>query len=100
MSYSGIGLALSAFICAALHSVLEPNRIPSLRGLASAAAVGIVPWVGNQGFRRGDSQLLAVVDATPLCGAILLAMLGLDAFTLRLLIGGIVIVLAGMLSRT
>lgn len=100
------GLALSALLCAALHFALEPTVRPSAGGLASAAAVGIVPaalgnWVWDQGFRRGDRQLLAIMAyATPLCGAILLAMLGWEPFTVRLLAGGIVIVLAGILSRT
>ena len=100
------GLALSALICTVVHFATEPSIRPSLGGLASAAAVGVVPaalgnWVWDQGFRRGDSQLLAVMAyATPLCGAVLLAVLGLEVFTFRLLIGGLVIVSAGMLSRT
>ena len=80
--------------------------MPSMGALAAAAAVGIVPLaLGNlawdEGFRRGDSQLLAVMAyATPLCSALLLAALGMAALTLSLLAGAAVIVLAGLLSRT
>jgi drug/metabolite transporter (DMT)-like permease len=99
------GCAISMFLCAALHASLEPTVIPSLGGLAASAAVGIVPlalgnMVWDEGFRRGDSQLLAVMAyATPLCSAILLAALGLESFTWSLCIGAAGIVLAGYLSR-
>jgi len=99
------GCAISMFLCAALHAALEPTVIPSLGGLAASAAVGMVPLaLGNmawdEGFRRGDSQLLAVMAyATPLCSAVLLAALGLESFTWSLSIGAAAIVLAGFLSR-
>jgi drug/metabolite transporter (DMT)-like permease len=89
-----------------LHLLLEPTIMPSMGALAAAAAVGIVPlalgnFVWDEGFRRGDSQLLAVMAyATPLCSALLLAALGLAALTWSLLVGAVVIVLAGFLSRT
>lgn len=100
------GCAISALLCALLHLSLEPTMIPSLGALAASAAVGIVPLafgnlVWDEGFRRGDSQLLAVMAyATPLCSALLLAALGLATFTWSLLIGALVIALAGSLSRT
>ncbi len=100
------GLGISTLVCAVLHFAIEPTTLPSPGGLLSAAAVGIVPtalgnWVWDEGFRRGDSQLLAVMAyATPLCSALLLAALGMEVFTLRLFIGGAVIVSAGVLSRT
>jgi drug/metabolite transporter (DMT)-like permease len=99
------GCAISTLLCAAMHLLCEPTVVPSLGGIAAAAAVGIVPLafgnlVWDQGFRRGDSQLLAVMAyATPLCSALLLALLGLELFTWSLLTGAVVIVFAGVLSR-
>jgi drug/metabolite transporter (DMT)-like permease len=101
----GRGCALSAVLCAVLHVALEPTVLPSIGGIGAAAAVGIVPLafgnlVWDQGFRRGDSQLLAVMAyATPLCSALLLALLGLERCSVSLLIGAVVIVAAGWLSR-
>jgi drug/metabolite transporter (DMT)-like permease len=58
-----------------------------------------VAW--DEGFRKGDSQLLAVMAyATPLCSALLLTVLGLESLTWRLLIGAVAIVAAGVMSRT
>jgi drug/metabolite transporter (DMT)-like permease len=100
------GFGLSAILCAVLHFLLEPSVAPSIGGGAAAAAVGIVPaafanLVWDEGFRKGDSQLLAVAAyGTPLCSAVLLAVLGLESFTWRLLVGAIVIVIAGVMSRT
>jgi drug/metabolite transporter (DMT)-like permease len=99
------GCALSTLLCAGLHLLSERTVVPSMGGIAAAAAIGIVPLafgnlVWDQGFRRGDSQLLAVMAyATPLCSALLLALLGLESFTWSLLIGAVVIVFAGILSR-
>ena len=100
------GCAISAVVCGLLHVFIEPTLIPSPGAMAATAAAGILPlalgnFVWDQGFRRGDSQLLAVMAyATPLCSALLLAALGAALFTWNLLIGAVVIVLAGMLSRT
>jgi drug/metabolite transporter (DMT)-like permease len=100
------GCALSTLLCAVLHALLEPTILPNIGALAAAAAVGILPLalgnlVWDEGFRRGDSQLLAVMAyATPLCSALLLAALGMTAVTWGLLAGATVIVLAGFLSRT
>lgn len=99
------GCAISTLLCAAAHLVREPTVVPSIGGVAAAAAVGVMPLalgnlVWDEGFRRGDSRLLAVMAyATPLCSALLLAMLSLEAFTWSLFIGAIVIVAAGYLSR-
>ena len=88
-----------------LHFALEPTVAPSLGAFGAAAAVGVVPlalgnFVWDEGFRRGDSQLLAVLAyATPLCSALLLGALGLASLTWGLLVGAIVIVTAGVLSR-
>ena len=89
-----------------MHLLLEPTVIPSAGGIAAAAAVGIVPLAfGNllwdEGFRRGDSRLLAVMAyATPLCSALLLALFGLESLTWSLGLGALVIVAAGLLSRS
>jgi drug/metabolite transporter (DMT)-like permease len=102
----GRGCAISAVLCALLHLFLEPTAIPGPGALAATAAAGILPLalgnlVWDQGFRRGDSQLLAVMAyATPLCSALLLAALGVALFTWNLFVGAVVIVLAGVLSRT
>jgi drug/metabolite transporter (DMT)-like permease len=100
------GCAVSTVLCGVLHILMEPTIIPSMGALAAAAAVGVVPlalgnFVWDEGFRRGDSQLLAVMAyATPLCSALLLAALGIAALTFNLLVGAVVIVVAGLLSRT
>jgi len=99
------GFGIAAFLCVGLHFLLEPTIVPALGGASAAAAVGIVPtaianvaW--DEGFRKGDSQLLTVMAyATPLCSALLLTALGVEALTWRLLIGAIAIVVAGMMSR-
>jgi drug/metabolite transporter (DMT)-like permease len=100
------GCALSTGLCFGMHLLLEPTVIPSAGGIAAAAAVGIVPLAfGNllwdEGFRRGDGQLLAVMAyATPLCSALLLAVFGLESLTWTLGVGALVIVAAGLLSRS
>jgi drug/metabolite transporter (DMT)-like permease len=99
------GFGIATLLCAGLHFMLEPTVLPKLAGAAAAAVVGIVPtaianvaW--DEGFRKGDSQLLAVMAyATPLCSAFLLAVLGLESFTWKLLFGAIVIGLAGVMSH-
>jgi drug/metabolite transporter (DMT)-like permease len=100
------GCALSTVLCLTLHLLSEPTVIPDLGSLASSAAVGIVPLApGNlawdEGFRRGDSQLLAVMAyATPLCSALLLIALGMEALTGSLLLGAALVAASGLLSRT
>jgi drug/metabolite transporter (DMT)-like permease len=55
----------------------------------------------DKGFRRGDRQLLAVAAyGTPLCSALLLSLLGLESLRWKLLIGALLIVTAGLISRT
>jgi drug/metabolite transporter (DMT)-like permease len=99
------GCALSSVVCAGLHFLLEPTVVPSVGVAAATAAIGIVPtalgnFLWDQGFRRGDSKLLAVMAyATPLCSALLLSFLGIESLTWNLLIGAMVIAVAGMLSR-
>ncbi|MDB6083258.1 MAG: rane protein, partial [Gammaproteobacteria bacterium] len=100
------GFAIAAVLCGIVHLLLESSVIPTVGSAAIAAVIGVVPtafanlaW--DEGFRRGDSQLLAVMAyATPLCSALLLTLLGIEPFTWRLLVGAMVIVMAGVLSRT
>ncbi|MFL6605601.1 MAG: DMT family transporter [Steroidobacteraceae bacterium] len=100
------GFAIAAILCGALHLLLESSVVPSIAGISAAVLVGIVPgafanlaW--DQGFRRGDSQLLAIMAyATPLCSALILSLLGLEPLTWSLLLGAALVVLAGILSRT
>jgi drug/metabolite transporter (DMT)-like permease len=100
------GCAIATFLCAALHFAMEPTVIPDPGALAASAAVGIVPLalgnlVWDEGFRRGDARLLAVMAyATPLCSALLLVVLGLELLTRSLLIGAVLIVTAGFVSHT
>ena len=100
------GCLLAMLMCVPLHFVFEPTVIPSLAAGAAAAIAGMLPLaVGNylwdQGFRRGDGALLAVMAyATPLCSALLLAASGSATLTWNLLLGALVIVSAGVLSRT
>lgn len=99
------GCGVSALLCLVLHGLLEPTLIPDARALAATAiagfvALGVGNFVWDLGFRRGDGHLLAVMAyATPLCSALLLAAMGAALLTWNLLIGAVVIVLAGMLSR-
>jgi drug/metabolite transporter (DMT)-like permease len=99
------GFGIATFVCLGLHFLLEPTVLPTLGSAVAATAAGIVPtaianvaW--DEGFRKGDSQLLAVMAyATPLCSALFLMVLGLESFTWKLLIGAIVIAVAGVMSR-
>jgi drug/metabolite transporter (DMT)-like permease len=100
------GCAISTLLCASLHFVFEPTVTPSVGAFAAAAVAGILPtavgyFVWDEGFRRADSQLLAVIAyATPLCSALILAALGAASLTWNLLAGGVVIMAPGYLSRT
>jgi len=91
---------------ACYFTCFSSNRYSKTRGFCSKLqwpamiplALGNYVW--DEGFRRGDGQLLAVMAyATPLCSALLLASLGAALLTWNLLTGAIVIVLAGLLSR-
>jgi drug/metabolite transporter (DMT)-like permease len=99
------GFGLSAILCGLLHLLLEHSILPTEVGAAAAVAIGIVPgalanWTWDEGFRRGDSRLLAIMAyATPLCSALLLAAFGFESLTWKLLIGAVLIALAGILSK-
>ena len=99
------GCAISTALCALLHLSFEPTVAPGLFAAAASAAVGIVPLalgnlVWDHGFRRGDSRVLTVMAyATPLCSAWLLVALGLEAMTMSLLVGAVLIASAGWLSN-
>jgi drug/metabolite transporter (DMT)-like permease len=100
------GFGISAIVCAVLHLMLEHSVMPGIGSAGAAVLVGIVPaafanlaW--DKGFRRGDSQLLAVAAyGTPLCSALLLSLLGLESLSWKLLLGAVLIVTAGVLTRT
>ena len=83
-------------------SPLDPAVTPSVGAFAATAVAGMIPlalgnYVWDQGFRRGDGHLSAVMAyATPLCSALLLASLGAALLTWNLLAGAVVIVLAGL----
>jgi drug/metabolite transporter (DMT)-like permease len=99
------GFGISAAICAVVHVLVESTVTPRMSSLLAAVAVAVVPsaianvaW--DTGLRRGDGRLLAVMAyATPLCSALVLTTLGLETLSWRLLIGAMVIVGAGVLSR-
>lgn len=100
------GCAISTLLCASLHFLVERTVVPGVGALGAAAIAGIIPLgLGNffwdEGFRRGDGELLAVMTyATPLCSALLLTTLGAVSLTWNLLIGAVIIVSAGLLSHT
>ena len=100
------GCAISTLLCASLHFLVERTVVPGVGALGAAAIAGIIPlglgnFLWDEGFRRGDGELLAVLTyATPLCSALLLTALGAAVLTWNLLIGAVIIVSAGVLSHT
>jgi drug/metabolite transporter (DMT)-like permease len=100
------GCGISTLLCAALHLLLEPTVLPGAISLVAIAiagfmALGLGTFLWDLGFRHGDGHLLAVMAyATPLCSALLLAAFSNALLTWNLLLGAVVIVSAGMLSRT
>ncbi|HUA87947.1 MAG TPA: EamA family transporter [Steroidobacteraceae bacterium] len=100
------GCGISALLCALLHLGLEPTVVPNAveiacLGVSGFLALGLGNYLWDQGFRRGDSHRLAVMAyATPLCSTLLLASWGAALLTRNLLVGALVIVGAGMLSRS
>ena len=100
------GCAIAAVLAAALHLLLEPTVLPDKLALtaivvAGLFALGVGNFLWDEGFRRGDSQLLAVMAyATPLGSALLLTAWGAATLTWNLLVGALVIVCAGILSRS
>ena len=100
------GFGVAALTCGVMHLLLESTVIPTVRSAAATVAVGIVPgalanWMWDHGFRKGNSQQLAVLAYTsPLCSALLLVVLGLESVTTTLVIGAGLILSAALLSRT
>ncbi len=100
------GSGISAVLCAVLHFLIEPTVRPDgvqilCMAVSGFIALGLGNYLWDQGFRRGDSQRLAVMAyATPLCSTLLLASWGAARLTGNLLIAALVIVGAGLLSRT
>jgi drug/metabolite transporter (DMT)-like permease len=100
------GCGISMLLCAVLHLLLETTVVPSTTNLLAMAiagfvALGLGTFLWDLGFRQGDGHLLAVMAyATPLCSALLLAAFSGALLTWNLLLGALVIVAAGLLSRT
>lgn len=98
------GFALSAVIALLLHLAFETTVIPPTGTLICTVLVGIIPLaLGNlawdYGIRRGDRVVLSVLAyATPLVSALILIAAGFASPTLGLLAGGLMIVLAGIIS--
>ena len=98
------GFALSAVISLMLHLVFETTVIPPTGTIICTVLVGIIPLaLGNlawdYGIRRGDRVVLSVLAyATPLVSALILIAAGFASPTLGLLAGGLLIVLAGIIS--
>jgi drug/metabolite transporter (DMT)-like permease len=96
---------VAAIMCGVFHFLLEDSRMPTPHGWLAAVAVGALPTatanlLWDAGIRHGDANLLTVLAyATPLMGAVLLALLGIEDFTWRLLIVGFLIGVAGFLSN-
>ena len=97
--------AASRCCCAPDCTALRAHGAPRCacrdgHGDCGFVALGLGNFLWDQGFRRGDSHLLAVMAyATPLCSALLLTVLGAAILTWNLLLGALVIVAAGLLSR-
>jgi drug/metabolite transporter (DMT)-like permease len=100
------GCGVSALLCAGLHLALEPTVLPGPGAFIAAVGIGIAPlalanFAWDQGLRRGDSQLLTVMAyATPLASALILVAIGLAAATINLVVGALLIVGAGILSKS
>ena len=98
------GFALSALLSLILHLSLETTTAPSSLSLLCMLLIGLVPLgLGNvawdYGIRLGNRALLAVLAyATPLVSALILVAAGHASLTAGLLIGGVMIVSAGILS--
>jgi drug/metabolite transporter (DMT)-like permease len=98
------GFALSAVISLMLHLTFETTVIPPTGTIICTVLVGIIPLaLGNlawdYGIRRGDRVVLSVLAyATPLVSALILIAAGFASPTLGLLAGGLMIVLAGIIS--
>jgi len=98
------GCALSAVCSLGLHLVFEDFVLPDRVALAAAVAVGVLPlalanlcW--DTGVRCGDSRLLATMAyGTPIAGLLLLALLGLATLTTSLMLGAVLVVLAGLVA--
>ena len=101
-----LGFGLAALLCAVLHFARESTVVPTITTASASIAAGVVPgalanWLWDCGLRQGNSQQLTVLSyMTPVLSALILVVLGLEPLTFRLLMGAVLIVLAGLLSRT
>jgi drug/metabolite transporter (DMT)-like permease len=100
----GLGLGLSAGVALVLCLAFEDPVMPSISAFVGTILVGVLPLaLGNlawdYGSRNGDRMLLATFAyATPLVSALLLIAFGLTRATTGLLIGGVLIVTAGIVA--
>lgn len=98
------GCAASVPLCAVLHLAFETTVAPTPGAFLAAVGIGVGPlalanlaW--DQGLRRGDGRLLAVMAyATPPAAALILIVLGLAVATPSLALGAAMIVGAGLLA--
>lgn len=99
------GCGISAVLCIGLHLALERMVVPEPTALIATIGIGVAPlalanFTWDQGLRRGDGKLLAVMAyATPLVSALILITIGMAMPSIELLLGALMIVAAGMLSR-
>lgn len=99
-----LGFAGSALVAAALHVLTETTVTPSASSLLLALLVGTMPLglgaiLWDNGLRRGEQHLLATMAyATPLLSAVILLAFGFVTLSSGLLVGGMLIVVAGILS--
>jgi len=81
--------AVSAPLCGVLHAAFELTVLPPAGAFLAAVAVGVAPlalanFAWDQGLRRGNGRLLAVMAyATPLLSALILTAAGLVAPTVE-----------------
>jgi drug/metabolite transporter (DMT)-like permease len=98
------GFWLSAGVALICHLAFETWVTPDLATLVCTIIVGIVPLalgnaVWDRGARNGDAAVLAVLAyATPLVAAVFLILAGQAEPRLGLLVGGAVIVAAGIMA--
>lgn len=100
------GFAASALLGIVLHLALETTVVPSASSLLFALLIGALPlglgalaW--DNGIRRGDRRVLAIMAyATPLVSALILILCGYATPSIGIVLGGALIVAAGAVSAS
>jgi len=96
--------AVSAATALVLHLSLETFALPSLSSLSLAVLIGVIPLglatlVWDNGMRLGDRRLLTIMAyATPLVSTAILIACGFATPSLAIVMGGGLIVAAGLIS--